>query len=73
LTVHDQRTTDYYEAASLAQSVLYDTVGESHPLMAILRNALAAGDWTWAVGVSKSVLALCDEGALKNPRLTIYA
>jgi hypothetical protein len=61
----------YYEAASLAQSVLYDTVGGSHPLMAALDNALKSADWQRAVAASRSVVALYDEGALQSPRLAI--
>jgi hypothetical protein len=60
----------YYEAATLAQSVLYDTVGSSHPLMAALDNALKSADWR-AQAVSRSVITLFDEGALQSPRLTI--
>ena len=37
-------TAHYYEAASLSQTVLYDTVGGSHPLMAALDNALKSAD-----------------------------
>jgi hypothetical protein len=67
----DQGTVEYYEAASLAQSVLYDTVGGSHPIMSALEKAVASTDYTKAVGASKSVLVLYDQGALKSPRLTI--
>jgi hypothetical protein len=67
----DQGTVEYYEAASLAQSVLYDTVGGSHPIMSAIEKAVASTDWTKAVGASKSVLVLFDQGALKSPRLTI--
>lgn len=71
LTGRDQGTTEYYEAASLAQSVLHDTVGGSHPLMAALENALKSADWTRAVAAARGLLALYDEGALKSPRLAI--
>ena len=64
-------TVSYFEAASLAQSVLYDTVGGSHPLMAALDNALKSADWQRAVAASRSVVALYDEGALQSPRLAI--
>ena len=36
----EKSSTDNFEAAALAQTVLHDTVGGSHPLMAVLRNAL---------------------------------
>jgi hypothetical protein len=71
LSSKDQGTTEYFEAASLAQSVLHDTVGGSHPLMAALENALKSADWSRAVAASRGVVALYDEGALKSPRLTI--
>jgi hypothetical protein len=67
----DQGTAEYYEAASLAQSVLYDTVGGSHPIMSAIEKAVASTDYTKAVGASKRVLVLFDQGALKSPRLTI--
>lgn len=63
--------TDNFEAAALAQTVLYDTVGGSHPLMAILRSALEKPDWPRAVAGSRSVLKLFDEGGLTSPRLVI--
>lgn len=67
----DQGTVQYYEAASLAQSVVYDTVGGSNPIMSVLEKAITSTDWTKAVAASRSVLVLFDQGALKSPRLTI--
>jgi hypothetical protein len=67
----DQGATEYYEAASLAQSVLHDTAGGSYPLMATLENALKSADWGRALAGSRAVVALYDQGALKSPRLTI--
>ncbi len=64
-------TTASFEAASLAQSVLYDTVGGGHPLMAALDHTLKSSDWMKAQAVSRSVVALYDEGALQSPRLAI--
>jgi len=64
-------TSELYEAANLAQSVVYDTVGGSHPIMAALENALKSADWQRAAAASRAVVALYDEGALKSPRLTI--
>jgi len=63
--------THYYEAASLSQSVLYDTVGGSHPLMAALEDALKSADFQRAKAASSGVVVLYDEGALKSPRLAI--
>lgn len=71
LTGDDQGTTEFYEAASIAQSVVHDTVGGSHPIMAALENALKSADWLRARAASRGVVALYDEGALKSPRLAI--
>jgi hypothetical protein len=62
--------TGPYEAANLAQSVVYDTVGGSHPIMATLKDALRGEFWR-ALAASQAVLQLYDDGALKSPRLTI--
>jgi hypothetical protein len=61
----------YYEAASLAQSIVHDTVGGSHPIMVELESALKARDWDRAVAASRTVLTLYNNKALKNPRLVI--
>ncbi len=66
-----QSTVQFYEAASLAQSVVYDTVGGSHPIMSAIEKAVASADWTKVLGTCRSVLTLFDQGALKSPRLTI--
>jgi hypothetical protein len=71
LTGDDQGTTEFYEAASLAQSVVHDTVGGSHPIMSALQDALKASDYDRARAASRSVAALYDEGAFKSPRLLI--
>ena len=63
--------TGYFEAANLAQSVIHDTIGGSHPLMAALDSALKAADWSRALAASRGVVALYQEGALKSPRLAI--
>lgn len=62
---------EFFEAASLALSVLHDTVGGSHPIMAVLKSALDASDWQRAAAASRSVVSLYKEGALKSPRLAI--
>lgn len=67
----DQGVTEYFEAAALAQTVLHDTVGSSHPLMAVLSSALEKPDWSRAVAASRGVLKLFDEGGLTSPRLVI--
>lgn len=61
----------YFEASLLAQSVLHDTVGGSHPLMASLKHAYESGNWDKALAASRGVIALFDEGGLTNPRLAI--
>jgi hypothetical protein len=71
LSDEDQGVTQYYEAAALAQTVLHDTVGGSHPLMAVLRSALEKPDWERAVAASRSVLTLFEQGGLTSPRLVI--
>jgi hypothetical protein len=60
-----------YEAASLAQSVLHDTVGGAHPLLGSLRQALEKSDWTRAGAAARAVVHLYDEGRLQSPRLAI--
>jgi len=67
----DQSSIQFFEAASLAQSVIYDTVGGGHPLMSAIEKAVASKDWTEVLGTSRSILVLFDQGALKSPRLTI--
>ena len=71
LSGEQQGSTDYFQAASLAQSVLHDTVGGSHPLMGALDSALKAADWGRALAASRSVITLYDQGALQSPRLAI--
>jgi len=66
-----QGTTEFYEGASLAQSVVHDTIGGSHPVMTALDTALKAADWQRAQAAAKAVLALYDDGALTSPRLAI--
>jgi len=62
---------DYYEAVSIAQSVMHDTVGSSHPVTFALKNALAGRDYTKAAGAARAVVSLFDHGALSSPRLAI--
>jgi hypothetical protein len=71
LSGDEQGTTQYFEAASLAQTVLHDTVGGSHPLMAAIQSALEKGDWSRAVAASRGVVTLYEQGGLTSPRLAI--
>jgi hypothetical protein len=61
----------WFEAASLAQSVIHDTVGDNHPIMTELESSLKAADYTRAAAASRAVVTLHRNGALKNPRLAI--
>ena len=71
LSGDEQGTTQYFEAASLAQTVLHDTVGGSHPLMAAIQSAFEKGDWSRAVAASRGVVTLYEQGGLTSPRLAI--
>jgi len=71
LTHETQGSTQYFEAASLAQSVLHDTVGGSHPLMVALDDSIKSSHWGKAAAAARAVLALYDEGGLQSPRLAI--
>lgn len=66
-----QGGTAYFEAAGLSLAVLHDTVGGSHPLFRVLENALKNKDWSVALGASRGVVSLFDQGGLTSPRLAI--
>ena len=67
----NQNLVNRLEAVSLARSVVYDTVGDNHPLMSDLNNALKAKRSMHAVAACRSVVTLYDEGELRSPRLAI--
>ena len=67
----NQYLVNRLEAVSLARSVVYDTVGDNHPLMSDLNNALKARSASPAIAVCRSVVTLYDEGGLSSPRLAI--
>ncbi len=71
LSAEGQGSLEFLEAAYLALSVLHDTVGGGHPLMATLKNALEPDKWMLAAAASRSIVTLYQEGALKSPRLAI--
>jgi hypothetical protein len=71
LSGDDQGTTEYFEAATLAQTVLHDTLGGSHPLMGAIQNALEKADWKMALAGARGVVTLFDQDALTSPRLAI--
>lgn len=62
---------DAYEAASLAQTILHDTLGTGHPLMTALQDGVAKTDWTKIVGACRTLITLFEEGVLESPRLRI--
>ena len=62
---------DRLEAIALAQSVVHETVGGNHPIMAALDDALKSDDWDKVIAVGRSVVALYDTGGLSSPRLAI--
>jgi len=67
----EQGSIEWFEAAGLAQTVLHDTVGGSHPLMASIKSALEKGDYHRALAAARAVISLFDEGGLTSPRLAI--
>jgi hypothetical protein len=71
LSRENAESHEWYQAASLAQSVVHDTVGGGHPIMRALEQAVASGDWTKVLGACNGVIALYDDGALKSPRMQI--
>lgn len=62
---------EWFEGATLALSVLHDTVGTSHPLIATIRGALDKSDYSRALASGRAVVSLFDQGALTSPRLAI--
>lgn len=71
LSGDEQGNPEYYEAASLALTVLHDTVGGNHPLAASIRSALEKADWSRTLGASRAVVTLYEQGGLTSPRLAI--
>jgi hypothetical protein len=71
LAKENQGSREWFEAGSLAQSVLHDTIGSGHPLMGALRHALEKADHNRAVAGARAVVRLYDEGGLQSPRLAI--
>lgn len=70
--LHDNaRMCDLYEAASLGQSVVHDTVGGSHPITDAIEKAVASEKREKIEGVCRTLISLYDQGDLKSPRLTI--
>jgi hypothetical protein len=64
-------TPEWVEAASLALSLLHDTVGGAHPLAATIRHAMDKGDFFHAAAGARTAAKLYDVGGLKSARLAI--
>jgi hypothetical protein len=71
LSRNGQGSSQWFEAGGLAISVLHDTVGYGHPLLAELNDALKAANYYRVQAASKNVVTLYNEGALTSPRLAI--
>ena len=74
LSAESQDGIKLLEAVSLARAVVYDMLGENHPLMADLSNALNALNLRRsrpAIAACRSVVTLYDQGGFRSPRLAI--
>ena len=61
----------HLQAVSLAQSIVYDTVGGNHPIMAALEDAVKSTDSVKILAATRGLVTLYDEGGLSSPRLAI--
>ena len=59
------------DAFAVARSVVYETVGENHPIMAILDDAWKSDRQSTHMDAIGSVITLYDQGILRSPRLAI--
>src|ERR1043166_2730732 len=62
------------EAAVLGQSVLHDTVGDSHPAMKVLDQGLEMTDYSAVAPIQagcRTIFMLYETGGLESPRLRI--
>ena len=60
-----------FEAIFLAQSVVHDTLGDNHPIITVLGDALRSKDPDKVIAAIRSVVTLYEQGRLKSPRLAI--
>ena len=60
-----------HEAVALAQTLLHETLGNRHPLMATLNSFVQKPDFSQGEGTCRTIIALYEQGALTNPRLQI--
>ena len=61
----------FIEAATLAQSILHDTVGDGHPLMQTLKHSVEKYEWYKILGACHTLITLYEGGSLVDPRLRI--
>lgn len=59
------------DAFAIARSVVYETVGENHPIMPILDDAWRSDRQSTHMDAIGSVITLYDQGILRSPRLAI--
>ena len=59
------------DAFALARSVVYETVGKSHPIMDVLDDAWKSDSQFTHMEAIDSVVTLYDQGLLRSPRLAI--
>lgn len=71
LAEENQGSVEWFEAASLALSLLHDTVGGAHPLAGTIGHALEKSDYLHAAAGSRAVAKLYGTGGLGSARLAI--
>lgn len=59
------------DAFALARSVVYETVGQNHPIMDVLDDAWKSDSQFTHMEAIDSVVTLYDQGLLRSPRLAI--
>lgn len=67
----DSNPDDEHEAVVLGQTLLYETAGSQHPLMATFDSFIKQADWTKARGGCRALILLWKRGALVSPRLQV--
>ena len=56
---------------AIAQSVVYNTVGENHPIMAVLDDAWKSDNSLDITDAIRNMVTLYEQGMLRSPRLAI--
>jgi hypothetical protein len=67
----DASTEQHYEAITLSQAVLHETLGDRHPLMVSFNSIIENYNWSKADGSCKTLITLYEQGRLVNPRFQI--